>query len=181
MEPVTIAGLALGIAPLIISAVENYETTFQPFVTYGRYSREIDRFKTRLSTQKAIFNNECQLLLSAVENKDTQIGLFISNQTQCRLSQTDRDDVSKKLLDNLIAASIKAYTQKLHLIKNTLGAISRETNGFEKVVVDLASKVGLDSNIFPSAISGCSSCRPGDERIFLYSIILVILAVKTRK
>jgi len=145
MDPVTIASLALGIAPLIISVIENYETTFQPFVTYGEYSREIDRFKTRLSTQKAIFNNECQLLLLAAENKNTPIGLFLASQTQCQRSRVDTDDASQMSLETLIGDSVKAYAQKLQLIKATLETISKETKGFEQVAMDSASNVGLTS------------------------------------
>lgn len=57
MDPLSAAGLALAIVPLLISAFENYEITFQPSVTYRRHVKEVERFRARLEGQRAIFLN----------------------------------------------------------------------------------------------------------------------------
>ena len=52
MDPVTAAGLALAIVPLMISALENYEYTFQLIIIFShRYKREIERFQNALRVQ----------------------------------------------------------------------------------------------------------------------------------
>lgn len=67
MDPVTAAGLALAVVPLVISALENYEYTLQPIVIFSRrYRKEIKRFQDALKVQKVDFANECCLLLHSV-------------------------------------------------------------------------------------------------------------------
>ena len=62
MSGFEVTGIVLGVIPLIISAVENYEVTFQPFVTYCRYSKELREFRASLATQKQLFENQCIIL-----------------------------------------------------------------------------------------------------------------------
>lgn len=73
MDPATIASLVLGVIPLLISAAENYEVVFQPFVTYRRHGKEAQRLTAKLDTQRAIFHNECQIILLMVGRNLTDI------------------------------------------------------------------------------------------------------------
>ncbi len=67
MDPATAAGLALAIVPLMMSALENYEYTFQPIIIFShRYKREIERFQHALRVQRTVFANECRFLLHTV-------------------------------------------------------------------------------------------------------------------
>jgi hypothetical protein len=141
MDPVSAVGLALGIAPLIISAIENYEYTFQPFVTYRRYSREIDKFTTRLSTQKTIFNNECQLLLLAVENHHNIEDVLLDNILRNPEHSARRNDALNRRLEELLGSSLSTCVAKLRLIQETLNEISHETRGFQEVAAKKASLV----------------------------------------
>lgn len=133
MDPLTVAGLALGIAPLIISAVENYEHTFQPFVIYRRYSREIDRFTTRLSTQKTIFVNECQLLLLATENQGNPDSVLLDRILKDSSHASRMDDGLNQRLEKILGASFDKCIATLHLIQETLDDIIKETKRFEEV------------------------------------------------
>ncbi|KAH7321852.1 hypothetical protein BKA65DRAFT_89681 [Rhexocercosporidium sp. MPI-PUGE-AT-0058] len=134
MDPITIASLALGIAPLIISAVENYEHTFRPFVTYSRYSREIDNFATRLAAQKAIFNNQCQLLLSAaskdIEGLDSMLDNIIPDPGHASRSSA----ILSARLEDLLGSSLSACESTLRLTQGTLNDIMEETKGFHDVI-----------------------------------------------
>jgi len=70
-DPATIAGLTLAVAPLIISALENYEYTLQPILIFSRgYQKEVQRFQDALKVQKRDFENECCFLLHSVTNAD---------------------------------------------------------------------------------------------------------------
>lgn len=133
MDPATIAGLVLGIAPLIISAVENYETTFQYFVTYRRYAREINKFATRLDAQKAIFNNQCQLLLLAAERHGQQEDVILDNILKDPNHPSRSNEALNKHLGELLGASLETCVSTLRLIHQTLEEITRETKGFEEL------------------------------------------------
>ena len=67
MDVVTAAGLAIGIIPLTISALENYEYTFQSIIIFSRrYKKEVKQFQQALSIQAEILASECCLLLHCV-------------------------------------------------------------------------------------------------------------------
>ncbi|KAH7409115.1 hypothetical protein BKA64DRAFT_664177 [Cadophora sp. MPI-SDFR-AT-0126] len=147
MDPFTITGLALGIAPLIISAVENYEYTFQPFVTYRRYSQEINNFTTRLGAQKAIFNNQCQLLLSQAggdtENSSLE-GILCDPNHPFR-----RSEKLNSRLETLLGNSLSACESTLRLIQRTLKDVMHETKRFQEVVEQKGKGKGLFSHFRP--------------------------------
>ena len=123
MDPATIAGLVLGVIPLLISAVENYEITFQPFVTYRRYLKEVQRFTARLDAQRAIFRNESQLLLLSVGQNLTDI-LGDPNHP----SRNDEELSSR--LQHLLGSSYDTCISTLNLINETLREVAEETKGF---------------------------------------------------
>ena len=133
MDPATIAGLVLGVAPLIISAVENYETAFQPFITYRRYSREIAKFATRLDAQKAIFNNQCQLLLLAAERDGLQEDVILDNILKDPRHHSRSDGALNSHLEDLLGMSTNTCVSTLRLIQQTLDEITRETKGFQEL------------------------------------------------
>lgn len=123
MDPVTIAGLVLGALPLLISAAENYEITFQPFVTYHRHVKEVQRFRARLDAQRAIFRNECQLLLLAVGQNLTDI---LGDPNHPARS----DQQLSKRLEELLGSSFNTCVSTLTLINETLEEVTTETAGF---------------------------------------------------
>jgi len=123
MDPATITGLVLGAIPLLISAVENYEVTFQPFVTYRRYGKEVQRFTAKLDAQRAIFHNECQLLLLAVGQNLTDILRDPNHPAR-------NDEQLSKRLEELLGYSYITCSSTLNLINDTLSEVTQETRGF---------------------------------------------------
>ena len=66
-EPATAAGLALAVVPLIISALENYQNVFEPFIIFKKkYKEEVKRFQDLLRVQNQTFCNECGFLLDGI-------------------------------------------------------------------------------------------------------------------
>lgn len=61
-----VAGLVLGVLPLLVAAAEHYEDIFQPFTRYRNYAQELRGFQRELEAQKTIFRNECQHLLTSI-------------------------------------------------------------------------------------------------------------------
>jgi hypothetical protein len=125
--------MVTGVAPLIISAIENYETAFQPFVTYRRYSGEIAKFATRLDAQKAIFNNQCQLLLLAPEKDGLQEDVILDNILKDPRHPSRSDGTLNSHLEDLLGASVNTCVSTLRLIQQTLDEITRETEGFQEL------------------------------------------------
>jgi hypothetical protein len=64
-----IVGVVLGVLPLLSSAVGTYDNVYRPFVTqYKNYEPALKSLQLGLLTERAIFRNECRLLLrSSVE------------------------------------------------------------------------------------------------------------------
>lgn len=122
MEAVTVAGLGLAVAPLIISALENYEYTFQPIVIFSRrYKSEIERFQHTLKVQKVDLANECCWLLHSVTSNR---GNVMINNPHHTLWQ---DEDLENRLRNRLAECYGACVSALTLINAVLSDILKET------------------------------------------------------
>jgi hypothetical protein len=131
MDPVTAIGLTLGVVPLFISVIENYEEILQPFVVYRRYEKEINRFASKLDTQKTVFFNECQLLLSSVtSSQDLALSKILTDPSHP--SRSDRE-LSQKLRQ-LLGSSFEACVSILQSINATLEKVTLETKGFRELL-----------------------------------------------
>jgi len=127
MDPATVAGLALAAVPLLISAFENYEIKFQPFVTYCRHVKEVQRFTDRLDTQRAIFSNECQLLMLA-------LGQNLNDILKDPNHPSRRDEALSNRLKEMLGSSYKTCISTLNLINDTLDKITEETKDFQSLL-----------------------------------------------
>ncbi len=122
MEPATVAGLALAVGPLIISALENYEYTFQPIIIFSRgYRREVERFQHALKVQRVNFANECCFLLHSVTSNGGNV--MINDPRHALWQDEDLEDRFKVLLTDCYDACVSA----LSLINAVLSDILRET------------------------------------------------------
>lgn len=61
------AGLVFGVIPLIISALENYDSIFQPVKIFtSTYQAEVGRIQEQLKIEQTVFREECNWLLQSV-------------------------------------------------------------------------------------------------------------------
>ncbi|CZR60382.1 uncharacterized protein PAC_10278 [Phialocephala subalpina] len=65
MAELAALGLVLGVLPLIVSAIEDYENVCRPVRHYKNFALESVKVQQKLSVEKAIFIAECKLLLQA--------------------------------------------------------------------------------------------------------------------
>lgn len=130
-DPISVAGLVLAVVPLLISVLENYETTFQPFVIYRRHIKEVQRFTARLETQRAIFRNECQLLFLAISNGQSLTDVLKDSNHPAR-----SDGKMSKRLEELLGSSYNTCILTLTLINDTLDKIILETKDFQYLLED---------------------------------------------
>lgn len=122
MDPVTGIGLALGIMPLMISALENYEYTFQPIIIFSRhYRKEVERFQNALKVQRVDFANECCFLLHSVTSHRGNV--IIDDLGHALWRDEDLEERLKTRLDDCYAGCVSA----LALINDILTEILKET------------------------------------------------------
>lgn len=122
MDPATGVGLALGIIPLIISALENYEYTFQLIIIFSRhYRKEVERFQNALKVQRVSFANECCFLLHSVTSSR---GNVMINDLGHALW---RDEDLEEQLKARLVDSYDGCVSGLSLINDALMEILKET------------------------------------------------------
>lgn len=66
MSGIEIAGLVLGIVPIVVEILKSYRTTKECLGTFRRYGEVIQDVQLRYSVAAASFTNDCQLLLKTV-------------------------------------------------------------------------------------------------------------------
>ena len=69
MSGVEVAGLALAILPLMVSAVDHYDRLLDSFRTYRCFSSKVKRLTDDLNIQRTIFRTECLLLLAPITTR----------------------------------------------------------------------------------------------------------------
>ncbi len=118
MDPATAAGLTLGVLPLILSALENYDRIFQPLIIFTRSCRkEAEYFQLALRVQRTAFKNACRLLLySATEYKLAVPDMLSGSQHQ----HLWRDRRFRERLEAQLGDSFEACVAALTLVKQTL-------------------------------------------------------------
>ncbi len=122
MDPATGVCVALGIIPLVISALENYEYTFQPMIIFGRsYRKEVERFQNALKVQKVNFANECCFLLHSVTLNRGKV--MIDDLEHALWRDADLEERLKARLVDSYDACVSA----LSLINDALTEILKET------------------------------------------------------
>lgn len=120
------AGLALAVLPLIVSALENYEYTFQPLLIFShRHQREIERLQHSLRVQKATFANECCFLLHSVTSNRGNAML-----DDLRHPLWQDEDLEIQLKERL-EKNYDACVSALSLIDTLLKDILKETKIFD--------------------------------------------------
>jgi hypothetical protein len=77
MSGIEIAGLAIGIVPVVVEILKSYRTTKKRLNTFRKYAQVIHDVRLRYRVAATSFTNECQLLLRAVvEDKRELAGML---------------------------------------------------------------------------------------------------------
>jgi hypothetical protein len=69
MSGIEIAGLAIGVLPLLVELVKSYSAILRRAHTFRHYAKAIKSLSTQLDTQNGLFMNEIRLLLMCVEDE----------------------------------------------------------------------------------------------------------------
>ena len=139
MSGIEIAGLALGVLPLLISAAQHYDDCLRPLTRYKNFAKEADRFQDWLAIQKVIFRNQCRILLEEVIEHDIASSMLDGppGTNHPLWSDTELEGQFAQLLGD----SKDACITTVRIIEERLGEIDSESQ-------DLATTIDQDSQVF---------------------------------
>ncbi|KAG8531245.1 uncharacterized protein KY384_004603 [Bacidia gigantensis] len=124
MSGVEVAGLAIGLLPIIFSAINNYQSLVsRPFSRYSSFSKDVDRYLTRLDNQRVIFRKDCFLLLSDLVNSD-DADLMLANPEEYHQYWSD-EGLDYQLAD-ILGESRQQCMRTLEQIDSILADIEQE-------------------------------------------------------
>src|SRR5690349_8666010 len=93
-----IAGLAVGILPILVKVVKSYSTVADGLHTFRHYSREVKVISLQLNVQNGIFLNHCRLLLRLVED-DKAAENMLEDKSDRRWTSLELDDKLSTILN----------------------------------------------------------------------------------
>ena len=137
MAGVEAIGLALGIFPLLISAIEHYDDILRPFNRYRGFTSKAQRFIDELETERTIFRTECQLLLAAVTSPKIAAEMLRNHHHSC----WNDDDVRDRLIGQLGVLGT-ACTSLMSKMENKLFEIGKKSESLGTVIAQ-AKAVGI--------------------------------------
>ena len=126
MSGIEAAGLALTILPLMVSALQHYEDCFRPFLRYKRFAKEADVFRKLFSVQKAIFRNQCAILLQELVEHDAALAILNGAR-----HLSDFDDDLERRLNELLGESKEPCVAIMNAIHDKLSDMESESQQLE--------------------------------------------------
>lgn len=127
MSGIEVAGVALAVLPLLISAAQHYDNALRPFARYKRFTKEAKIYSKELGIQRTIFRNECRNLLedtAAVDHDSVDVVLSSSSGDEWPTKRLDSQ------LDTQLGESRQAVFDAIQLIEETLQDIDKENLRF---------------------------------------------------
>lgn len=131
MSGAEVVGLVLGVLPLIVSAVENYEAAFRPFLTFSRYCNELRDFRTDFATQRQLFQNHCLILLaSQIDSDEAEEILRSGANPKWRVDKLGEKELALETkLKSYLGQNLETCVSLIIRIEETLMTIQEKTNG----------------------------------------------------
>lgn len=129
MSGIEIAGLALAVLPILMSAVQQYNKCLSPFGRYKKFAKEARGYYVELDVQRIIFRSQCRNLLEEIVDHDMASSMLNS--------LTQKAWTNKKLDEKLaqqLGESLEACTALIELIEQRLQDISGESEGLKSIV-----------------------------------------------
>jgi hypothetical protein len=125
---IEIVGLALSIAPLIISTIEHYRQGLEPFKIWARYCRELRLLQNILDVEIAKLLDTCEQLLQCIVPQDELHKLITHPGGPCW-----QDPYLQLKLKKFLAHSYSSFMTALVEIKSTLDELQDK---FDFTIVD---------------------------------------------
>ena len=123
-------GLALAVLPLLVSAIEHYDTSLRPFIRYKHLAREADRYLSRFQVQKVVFKNSCKALLHNVIDQDSASRMVESGTNHRSWGDSELD----RQLSRSLSGSKDVCVTVIRLIEDALRDLEGETKDLKAII-----------------------------------------------
>lgn len=130
MSGIEVAGLALAVLPILLSAARRYDSVLSPFLRFKRYAREAKIYSKELDIQRTKFRNECRNLLEEITGQDVASGML----DKLADSPAWVDQNLEASLAQRLGKSKQACASLIELIEARLEAVETENSAFNAVV-----------------------------------------------
>jgi hypothetical protein len=137
MSGIEVAGLLLGVIPLVISALEHYEGTLEPTIAFFKWNSELSAAVRKLWMQHTLYEQSIRLMLTPITN-DQELNEMMDDTESGLWKDADLADQLRQRLG-------KAYNPYLSTIKEIEGIMKTLA---EKLDIAGAAKVSLHSRGF---------------------------------
>ncbi|KAL9631410.1 MAG: hypothetical protein Q9164_005910 [Protoblastenia rupestris] len=114
-----IAGLAVGIVPIVLCAVKGHMKLSRGLSHVRNFSREVNKFTTKLDHQKLLFNALCEELLSEIVDQQDAAAMIASDIHPFWSSKIIEDNVIK-----LLGSNCEIWTRMIGLIDEKLSELN---------------------------------------------------------
>lgn len=130
MSGIEVTGLALAILPLLVSAAEHYGDCMKPILRYRKIVKEIQLFRRKLEVQKAIFKNQCRMVLEGAIEHDAAVRMLAVGSDDPLWRSNDLE----MQLDEQLGNSKGPCVTSIELISEKLQEIERESAGLQTMI-----------------------------------------------
>lgn len=130
MTGIEAAGLVLAAVPLVISALENYESFIDPTKAFVRYRGELSRATRQLVNHYTSYEQSVQILLTPIADRQEVCDMMESTGNELW-----KDKEIEKALRRRLGTSYHAYIRTVHDIEGAIMSIAEHLNidGAEKI------------------------------------------------
>jgi hypothetical protein len=122
-------GVVLSVLPLLISAAEHYDDVFRPFRRFKKCAPELEEYQQQLKTQRTIFMNQCQLLLTALTGRESAKEMLREKD-----HPSWNDNALKAKLVEQLGNSREACEATVQLIAGKLKSIEEDAESFGAIL-----------------------------------------------
>lgn len=121
-----VAGLAIGVLPLLVSAVEHYRSVCRPFRRWKNFHEESRCLDAELLVEKVKFHNECRILLGLVIGHN-DAGEMLENPKHPLWKDTDLE----AKMSSYLGDSASAWGLLIDMIDSRLEVMKEKIAGFD--------------------------------------------------
>jgi hypothetical protein len=134
MSAIDVAGLILGVIPLIVEGFDHYKRAFAAFNTYRHYPKELTKLDAKIGAQKTVFRNNCINLLSTITNDRPKVHAMLSDLSH---AGWQNEDIHKNLANRIDALdeSFTSCQRTMNQIHQVLQEICREIESFQTILI----------------------------------------------
>ncbi|KAH7351163.1 hypothetical protein BKA65DRAFT_593973 [Rhexocercosporidium sp. MPI-PUGE-AT-0058] len=147
MSGFEVVGVVLGVLPLLISAAEHYKDIFAPFRRLKRCAPELEMYQQQLKTQKTIFENHCESLLTALTSRQSAKEMLREKD-----HPSWHDDSLRTKIAEQLGNAREACEATVQMIAGKLKSIEEDAKGFGIILQESIPLRSLGDKVWRSQI-----------------------------